>query len=743
MKLFDKRPLALILCITVGGFVFFTFCGEIIRLILLVFAALLGFLSLIFLRRRSTRLISAICSSALLISMLFSELYFKSFDISDDFSGEVEIEAVVYDLEYTDYSATLLMETRKIDGKALKRNLVGYVNKNETLSIDIGSVVVFNATLSAFSDEVRDYYYSRAVSASAGEIEALTVISQNEAPIRSHLSDFRKMLVRRAIMLSDREAGALTAALLIGERTFLGGNVTLDFKVVGLSHLLALSGMHLTILAAGITFLLSALGVNKKWRSLIIILITLFYMALTGFSATIMRAGIMLIISSLLFLLSSTHDALSSLVVSIALIVFFAPYAIYDLSLWLSAFATLGIIAFSELHLFKNHKKTLLVKFFEFVLKSFLASIFAICATLPFTSINFGTVSALGPIATLLLSLPAEIIMYIGTFMLFFGDIIPLGFILSPIANAVLDLVHLMSQIPGILSSTRFLPVSIIIALFSLLFFLFLVLNIKRKRIFASILAVFGVTVLLTSQVMTLAAKANDEIVYLSADSADAFIIKSDSETCLVDSSNQTRSTSYLWLDELSERGIIRLDKYYVTHYSRKIESFAEAVLSRIQTGEICLPAPQNDSEANILTNINALAKKYKVKVTLIEIGDELNVGRFILKQFHSTPHGEGTASVGLTIEANGRKHLYVSSGMYDGKTKSVTLEQMQTSYTVIFGCHGRKYSEEIVFDKQFSKLWTIILGSNNLTISDSTREYYELCGGEIYISPTAIDVLR
>ncbi len=744
MKLFDKRPLALILSITVGGFVIFSFSSESIRLMLLIFSVLLGFFSLLLSRERKTKIFISAVSLALLFSMLLSDFYFNHyFDISNASDEEIEIEAVVYDLEYTDYSATLLMKSRKIEGRDVKRDLVGYINKSETLSIDIGSVIVFKSTLKEFTPESRAYYYSRGISASVGEIESLKVIAQNEAPMISHLADFRKILMRRAVMLSDYETGTLTAALLLGERSFLSGNVSLDFKAVGISHILALSGMHLTILATGIAFFLTALGVNKKWRVVIIIIITLLYMGLTGFSASIMRAGIMLIISSVLFLLSSTHDPLTSLVISVVLILLFTPYAIYDLSLWLSAFATLGIIAFTELKLFEKTSNRFVFRLLNFLTKSLLASIFAISATLPFTAVVFDSISPLGPITTLIFGLPTEIIMYLGSFMLLFGDIIPFGIILSPIVKGTLYLVNAIANIPGTLSSTRFPVITVLALLFALVFFLFLVLNVKRKRLALCIVMTLYVTVFSSSHLMTVMAESHDEINYLNENSADAFIIKSDSETCLIDSSSQTANISYTWLDELSRRNIVRLDKYYLTHYSRKTEAAVETVISKIKTNELCLPSPQNPSESSILQNLIRLADSYKIKISLISLGKTFDIGSFEVTQFYGTPYGEGTSMTGLTIRANDKKHLYVSSGMYEGKTKALTLDEMKTSYTVIFGGHGRKYSEATEFDKKFSKIWVIILGSNNLVLSDSAREYYKLCGGEIYTSPTAIDVLR
>ena len=308
MKLFDKRPLALILSIMVGGFVIFSFSNDLIRLLLIALTVLFLGISLIIFKDGKKRIITAIASLLLLISMAASYFYFEHYFGVNSFTEEdVEIEAVIEDIEYTDYSATLFMKCRKIDGVHTNKKLIGYIDKDETLSIDTGSVISFNASVEGFSEKTSSYYFARGFSATVGEIESVSVISQDEISLETRFAEFRRMLSRRAIMLSDYETGTLCAALLLGERSFISGNVSLDFRDSGISHILALSGMHLTILAAGIAFLLTLFGINKKWRVLIIIIVTLIYMMLTGFSTSIMRAGIMLIISSLLFLVQVSH----------------------------------------------------------------------------------------------------------------------------------------------------------------------------------------------------------------------------------------------------------------------------------------------------------------------------------------------------------------------------------------------------------------------------------------------------
>ena len=111
-------------------------------------------------------------------------------------------------------------------------------------------------------------------------------------------------------MNSDAETGGLLGAILLGDRTYLSGQTSLDFSRIGISHVLALSGMHLAILILGIEKLLSLIGISKKARYIITIILTLAYVALTGFSVSVVRAGIMLIIRSLLHLISMVSKLL-------------------------------------------------------------------------------------------------------------------------------------------------------------------------------------------------------------------------------------------------------------------------------------------------------------------------------------------------------------------------------------------------------------------------------------------------
>ena len=64
--------------------------------------------------------------------------------------------------------------------------------------------------------------------------------------------------------------------------------------------------------------------------------------------SSVVRASFLLIINATLFLIAKTKDSFTSLCIAVLILVLIEPYAVFDLSLWLSAFATLGIVSFSE-----------------------------------------------------------------------------------------------------------------------------------------------------------------------------------------------------------------------------------------------------------------------------------------------------------------------------------------------------------------------------------------------------------
>jgi competence protein ComEC len=133
----------------------------------------------------------------------------------------------------------------------------------------------------------------------------------------------------------------------------------------------------------------------------------------------------MLIITSLLFLLSHRADSITTLFVAVTAILIIEPYAVFDVGLWLSAFATLGILLFLEFYegVKSKGKPTVKARLFNALVIPVVISLFAFGATFLLSAATFDRFSLLAPITTPIYSIPIEIYMYLGILFLICGKL--------------------------------------------------------------------------------------------------------------------------------------------------------------------------------------------------------------------------------------------------------------------------------------------------------------------------------
>lgn len=144
--------------------------------------------------------------------------------------------------------------------------------------------------------------------------------------------------------LSYHEAAALNG-LLLGDKAGMTVQQDAAFRDSGISHIMAVSGMHLAVICQALLALLRKLRVGRRPSALIAMAAVLIIMAVTGFSASILRAGITYLIMLAGSLFFARADGLNSLGGAVLAILALNPYNIMDLSLQLSVCATLGILA--------------------------------------------------------------------------------------------------------------------------------------------------------------------------------------------------------------------------------------------------------------------------------------------------------------------------------------------------------------------------------------------------------------
>ncbi|MGD9185260.1 MAG: ComEC/Rec2 family competence protein [Desulfobacterales bacterium] len=246
-------------------------------------------------------------------------------------------------------------------------------------------------------------------------LESVTIWSQRT---RGGIGNWIDRMRDRILELIDTTPAGdhrgVLAALILGERSRLSPETTVSFQRVGIGHLLAISGLHIGIVASTVFFLLSRIlsripwflwnAGTRKWAALGTFFPVLAYALLAGMSPSTQRALAMVGVFLLTFLYSRDQDLLNTLAVAAMTLLVVYPPVLFSASFQLSFAAVFAIIygmarcPLTPLPLSVPVTSRILRRFALFVL----VSVWAILGTLPLTMFYFNQVSLIGIVSNCL-----------------------------------------------------------------------------------------------------------------------------------------------------------------------------------------------------------------------------------------------------------------------------------------------------------------------------------------------------
>lgn len=209
-----------------------------------------------------------------------------------------------------------------------------------------------------------------------------------------------------------------------------------ELKIVGLLHIVVLSGMNITLLASTIAISTAFLG--RVISSVITLLTIVIFIIFVGAKAPIIRAGFTSLLTIVAFLYGRKKHAIYALILSIIFISFFWPEWLKTASLQLSFGATLGIILFAQTK--EITTDNIFEKFLNSARKEMRLSLAAQVFTAPMIFLYFKQVSIIAPISNLFVSLLIAPLMFFGFLTAFLGKVnYSLGLIPSYICYGLLS----------------------------------------------------------------------------------------------------------------------------------------------------------------------------------------------------------------------------------------------------------------------------------------------------------------
>ena len=227
---------------------------------------------------------------------------------------------------------------------------------------------------------------------------------------------------------------AIIAAMTLGDKSYLSKEQKNDFSAAGSSHLLALSGLHLSILI-GVLLLLFP---KNRWQSQLFILLAIWaFVILVGMSASVVRSAIMLSLCMLMHIADRKGFSLNSLSFAAILMLLCNPQSLFDVGFQMSCMAVMGIILLTP----NIHNK---------VGSILLVSLSAQIATLPLTLYYFGQWSCYGIFLSLLVIPLSTIILYgmLGVYLL-----LPFTVFAQKLYIVVEEMVEILNKVVSFVAS--------------------------------------------------------------------------------------------------------------------------------------------------------------------------------------------------------------------------------------------------------------------------------------------------
>lgn len=242
----------------------------------------------------------------------------------------------------TDYSATYVI---KVDGECYKVRF----SSGEDRFIEEGDCVRihFSEVEEPQADILPGNLASKIYFTFFGGDDCTIEKTGEENLYYKHLGDAKRWFTEVIMQYLPGENGAIAMAMVIGDKTEIEEKVIDWFNYSGTSHLLVISGLHLTMWSVGVMSFLDKFSRLRRYSPYIGLLCLLGYSAITGFTVSVIRAGMMVGMVLVGRILKRDADSINSVGGAVALILIRNPFAPCSLALWLSVLSTLGMLAYS------------------------------------------------------------------------------------------------------------------------------------------------------------------------------------------------------------------------------------------------------------------------------------------------------------------------------------------------------------------------------------------------------------
>lgn len=425
--------------------------------------------------------------------------------------------------------------------------------------------------------------------------------------------------------LTDEE-GNLLLAILLGDKDKLSEDIQESFKTSNLSHMLAVSGAHVSYIILGLTYVLQNSIIGKKNGKIVCMIFLLVFMAITNFTPSVTRACIMAVLTLFSGIIYRKSDVYTNISVAALITLIFNPYSLLDLGFQLSYGGTIGIIIFIK----RIQEKKSNSKVINYIKQMALVSIYANIIIIPIMMYHFNTVSLTFIISNIMASPILGIIVITGfLFIIASITVKPLTRLIAIFIKPILSILIKISQICSKLPFSNILVVTPymfnVISYYAIILYC---IKSKKNNKCKIIICLLIVLILINFIIYIFPQKLR--IFFIDVGQGDStLIITPDKKTVLIDGggSDSFDVGEKVLLPYLLDRRILKVDYVLISHFDTDHCGGILTIMEKVKVKNIIISEQAEHSEN--YERFKKLMINKKIRLIEVKKGDKIKIGRY------------------------------------------------------------------------------------------------------------------
>lgn len=464
-------------------------------------------------------------------------------------------------------------------------------------------------------------------------VDKITIINRSYHPLEEFLRQLRLQLCRGLYKCCEEKDAGILIAMILGEKSVLNDEIEKLYQESGIAHVLAISGLHISIVGLGLFLVLRRYVMPMQMAAIISGCFLLAYGILTGFSVSTTRAIIMVCCMLLARLTGKRYDAYCALALSAWIQLVIQPFALFQTGFLLSYGSVFGILFFvKEFEKFVGKENPLI--------QSLVSSSAIQLVLMPIILVNYYEIPLYSPIANMLLLPFMGVVLGAGIISaccsvwnvlmakFFVGSIHYIYWFYEKVCYLLESLPYhrLILGCPSVFQIVLYYVILLLWVLFS-----------KKKQKSKRYLLIIAIFILVISpQGM----KNRVEIINLDVGQGDCLLVRSKNLTVLIDggSSDVKQVGKYRIAPALKYKRVQKIDYMVMTHSDADhtnglLEIIQEKDYMGFQLGKIVLPLIQKKDEN--YRKIESICRKRNLTVIYMKKGDCIRADDLQLRCLH------------------------------------------------------------------------------------------------------------